>query len=259
MKNVFAAGDGVTGASTVIQAVASARDAVVHIRKLLKDKDTAKPPVMSADFTQSVLHAIPRLRPVELPVGERMKSIKVEDLQDVHVDQIRMEASRCFNCACLAVEPSDLALALVALDAAIVTSKRTVPAEQFFKATATASNILESDELIKEISVPKPANGTIQRFDKFTIRKPIDFAVVSLASVLTINDGTCRDARIVLGAVAPEPLRARTAEEFLRGKVIDEDTALKAGKLALQSAEPLNKNEYKIRIAETLVKRALIS
>lgn len=259
MKNAFAAGDNVTGPSTVIQAVSSAREAVTQIRKLLKDKDSpTREPFVHAYSTQSALQEIPRLHAMVLPVSERTHSIKVEDTQDVNTDQIQTEASRCFNCACLAVAPSDLALALVALDATIVTSKRAISAEQFFKATATASNILESDEVIKEISVPKPADGTIQKYEKFTIRKPVDFAVVSLASVLNVDHGTCRYARIVLGAVAPEPLRAYDVEEFLKGKSIDENTAYRAGKLALKYARPLSKNEYKIRIAETLVKRSLL-
>ncbi|HEX2965328.1 MAG TPA: FAD binding domain-containing protein [Syntrophorhabdaceae bacterium] len=258
MKNVFAAGDNVTGASTVIQAVSSARETVGHLRKVLKDKNNTEKLSVSTDFRQSVLHEIPRVRLLELPVSERIHSIKVEDMQGVDIEQAQMEASRCFNCACLAVEPSDLALALVALDATIVTSKRSVPAEQFFSSTATKSNILEHDELIREIVVPKPEKGTIQKYEKFTLRKPIDFGIVSVASVVTMNQETCRDARIVLGAVAPEPLRARAAEEFLKGKTIDEKTAFEAGKLALQYAQPLHKNEYKIRIAETLVKRVLI-
>jgi xanthine dehydrogenase YagS FAD-binding subunit len=149
-------------------------------------------------------------------------------------------------------------MALVALDATIVTSKRSVPAQVFFTPSATASNILEPDELIKEIVVPKPRGGTIQRYEKFTLRKPIDFAIVSVASVVTVDQGVCKDARIVLGAVAPNPLRARTAEESLKGRVLDAEAAADAGKLAVEGAQPLNKNTYKIEIAQTLVKRAIL-
>jgi CO/xanthine dehydrogenase FAD-binding subunit len=214
---------------------------------------------MKADFSDSTLLEIPRVAFTELPVSERANNINVEDVSGASVDHIETEASRCFNCGCLAVEPSDIAVALVALDASIITTRRSVPAHTFFKATATSSNILETDELIKEVVIPKPAAGSIQRYEKFTLRKPIDFAIVSVASVMTVDKGVCKDARIVLGAVAPEPLRAKTAEEFLKGQSIDDVTAGKAGKLALEGAVLLNQNAYKVEIAKTLVKRTLIS
>ena len=72
-----------------------------------------------------------------------------------------------------------------------------------------SSTVLEANELITAIQIPKPLAAARQRYEKFTLRKPIDFAVVSVASILTVDNGVCRDARIVLGAVAPEPVRTR--------------------------------------------------
>ncbi|MFH0825406.1 MAG: FAD binding domain-containing protein, partial [Pseudomonadota bacterium] len=126
---------------------------------------------------------------------------------------------------CFAVGPSDIAVALVALDADILTTKRTVPAQSFFRITATSTTVMEADELIKEIRIPQPQAGARRRYDKFTLRKPVDFAVVSVASILTMDDGVCRDARIVLGAVAPEPVRCANAEEVLKGRIINGDIA----------------------------------
>ena len=260
MKKVFAGGDIVTGAATVIQAVASAREAARNIGVLLGDKqEVSKDKAAEAEFSDSTLQEIPRIAFRELPVAERINNIHVEDIPGMSMNQIETEASRCFNCGCLAVGPSDISMALVALDASIITTKRSVPAQVFFNATATSSNVLDTDELIKEIFIPKPLTGTVQRYEKFTLRKPIDFAIVSVASVMTVDSGVCKDARIVLGAVAPEPLRARAAEEFLKGRLVDEKTAADAGKLALEGAQPLNQNAYKIEIAKTLVKRTLIS
>ena len=133
------------------------------------------------------------------------------------------------------MSPSDIAVALVALDARIVTTKRSLPAELFFKATATSLTVLEADELITEIQIPKPPAAARQTYEKFTLRKPIDFAVVSVASILTIDNGVCKDARIVLGAVAPEPVRARKAEEAIKGRTIDEDIATEAASMPLQA------------------------
>ncbi|MBI5250376.1 MAG: FAD binding domain-containing protein [Desulfomonile tiedjei] len=158
---------------------------------------------------------------------------------------------------CFAVGPSDIAVALIAMDASIVTTKRSLPAELFFKATALSSTVLDSDELVKEIEIPKLPMGAVQRYDKFTLRKPIDFAVVSVASMLTLNNGVCEDARIVLGAVAPEPVRARKAEQVMKGRIVDEDVALEAAEHALAGSSPLRMNEYKVEIAKVLVKHAI--
>jgi xanthine dehydrogenase YagS FAD-binding subunit len=159
---------------------------------------------------------------------------------------------------CFAVNPSDIAVALLALDASIVTTKRSLPAQLFFKATATSSTVLEANELITAIQIPKPPATARQRYEKFTLRKPVDFAVVSVASILTVDKGVCRDARIVLGAVAPEPVRTFKAEEAITGGIIDEDIATEAAEHALAGAIPLKMNGYKVEIAKALVKRAIL-
>lgn len=257
-KGIFAGGDIVTGATTVIQAVTSAREAVGGIESSFGKKKSSAIRY-EAGFNNCVFQELPRIAVRELSVSERLKTINTEDMPGVNMNEAGKEAQRCFNCGCLAVAPSDIATALVALDAVIVTTKRTVPAQAFFKATATASTSLNTNELIKEIQIPKPSIGVVQRYEKFTLRKPIDFAIVSVAAVMNVNDGVCKDARIVLGAVAPVPLRAKAAEDFLNGKRLDEDTASQAGKLALEDSLPLTQNAYKVQIAKTLVKRTLLS
>jgi len=108
-------------------------------------------------------------------------------------------------------------IALTALDAKIVTSKRTVDAQTFFTADATKSTLLDPDEVVTEIQIPKPQEGTQQKYLKFTLRTPIDFPIVSVASVITTRRGVCVDARIALGSVAPEPVRATAAEKVIIG------------------------------------------
>lgn len=159
---------------------------------------------------------------------------------------------------CFAVSPSDIAVALTALDAIIRTTKRSLSAPLLFKATAMNSTILESDEIIREIQIPKPPSAARQKYEKFTLRKPIDFAVVSVASVLTVENGICKDARIALGAVAPEPVRLRSVEEMIKGRFIGEEIAAEAAAQALTGARPLKMNGYKVEIAKTLVKRAIL-
>jgi xanthine dehydrogenase YagS FAD-binding subunit len=159
----------------------------------------------------------------------------------------------------LAVSPSDIAIALVALDATIVTTKRTLDAQHFFTASATASTALDLDELVTEIQIPKPKDGVRQSYLKFTLRTPIDFGIVSVASVIALEEGICTDARIALGAVAPSPVRARKAEEVIKGRPIDQNAAAEAAEQAVAGAQPLSMNAYKIEITKTLVKRAILS
>jgi NADPH-dependent glutamate synthase beta subunit-like oxidoreductase len=258
-EKIFPAGDMASGPSTVVQAVASAKKAVSKIEMLLNG---GKPPEQAAEeepgYQESCFEEILRAKAQGRPAAERINSIDVEDVQAMLPAEVETEAHRCVNCGCLAVGPSDIAIALTALDAAIVTNKRTLSAGKFFRASDTSSTVLEQDELIKEIQVPKPPKGSRQSYLKFTLRKPVDFALVSVASVITSKHGVCSDARITLGAVAPAPLRVVAAEEVIKGKAIDEKEAARAADLALSGALPLAKNGYKVKIARTLVKRAIL-
>ncbi len=259
MKGIFAGGDMAAGPSTVIQAVESAQNAVREIEAFLAGTSKAaesagRLPV----YHESIFDDVRRVQVPMLPPEERIKGIEKEDVADLSFDEMETEAHRCMSCGCLAVGPSDLAIALVAMGAAIVTTKRTVRAQEFFAATSESSTILLEDEVIKEVRVPKPPEEARQSYLKFTIRKPLDFAVVSVASLITSSDGVCSDARITLGAVGPAPVRAKAAEAALKGKRIDEDSADEAAKLAVSGAEPLDMNIYKVDIARTLIKRSIL-
>ena len=157
---------------------------------------------------------------------------------------------------CFAVCPSDIAIALGALNATIVTNKRSVPIDDFF---VVLGNILDNDEIITEIQVPEPKSGTKQVFLKFRIRKAIDFAISSVATAINVDGGVVTDARIVLGGVAPMPYRATDAEEAILGNSINESTAETAGENAVIGAVPLSKNKYLIPITKALVKRAVLA
>jgi NADPH-dependent glutamate synthase beta subunit-like oxidoreductase len=259
-KSVFTGGDMVSGPSTVIQAVASAREAVRAMESVLgKGVPSVTKVKLEDGFVESSFQEIPRVQVQEIAPSVRIKGIAMEDIPGLGESEIQKEAQRCFNCGCLAVGPSDVGVALVALDARIVTTKRTVSAQDFFNASATRSTILGPNELIKEIQIPKTSSGALQKYDKFTLRKPIDFAVVSVASVLTTSDHVCKDARIVLGGVAPEPIRAKKAEDIVKGRSIDEKIAAEAAETAVEGATPLAMNEYKAEITKALVRRALLA
>lgn len=162
---------------------------------------------------------------------------------------------------CYAVCPSDMATALVAMNASakIVGSagERTIALEQMYS-SLPLGRLLETDEIITEIIVSKPNENTRQRFLKFAIRKTIDFAIVSVAVVSQVEGETVADAHIVLGGVAPAPFRAVFGEAVLRAQPITQELAERASMAALSEAKPLSKNAYKLPIARALIKRAIM-
>jgi xanthine dehydrogenase YagS FAD-binding subunit len=155
---------------------------------------------------------------------------------------------------CIAVHPSDIAPALIALNAKVVTSARTVDAENFFDVKKPANTVLAADEIITEIRIPTPPAGAKSAFLKFAIRKSIDFPIVNCA--VMVGGGA---PRIALNAVAPKPYRATKAEAAIAGKPINEANAEAAGAAAVADAKPFAATKYKVQIAKTLVKRALLA
>ena len=162
--------------------------------------------------------------------------------------------------ACFAVCPSDTAIALTALGAKLEIKgpqkARKVPVDEFF---TTRGNVLKPDELLTHIQIPIPPKGARQDFLKYTLRKPVDFAIVSVAAIVTMRDGICKDAHIVLGAVAPTPVRAVDSEKLLKGKAVSQALIAEAAETAVKDAKPMQMNAYKVEITKALVKRALAS
>ena len=160
---------------------------------------------------------------------------------------------------CIAVHPSDTAPALIALDARIKTSKRTLKAEDFFQVEVSRTTVLEDDEIITEIEVPKPEGSAKSAFFKFALRKSIDFPIVNCAVRISTKDSKVENARICLNAVYVKPYRAFKAEEAIVGKPLDETGAEAAGDAAVSHAKPLHDNAYMVQAAKTMVKRAILA
>jgi xanthine dehydrogenase YagS FAD-binding subunit len=164
------------------------------------------------------------------------------------------------------VHPSDLAPMLVALGASVSVSgsdgSRVIPLDKFFTLPSEGSvrreNVLKNDEIITEVQVPQTALGARSTYLKFKERESLDFALSSVAAAIELDSNrTVRQARLVLGGVAPIPWRAPEAEAFLVGKRLDAGTLAEAARLALKGAAPLEKNAYKIPLTQALVRRAL--
>jgi xanthine dehydrogenase YagS FAD-binding subunit len=164
------------------------------------------------------------------------------------------------------VHPSDTAPALVALDAKFrVTGPagdRTLAAADFFalpKVNASRENVLAPGEVLVSIHLPKAASGARSTYHKVLDREAWTHAVVSAAIVLDMDQQICRSARVVLGGVAPIPWRLPKVEAMLAGQRITPELAAKAGEAAVEGANPLAKNGYKIPLTKAVVSKTLLS
>jgi NADPH-dependent glutamate synthase beta subunit-like oxidoreductase len=256
IANIFAGGDVTSGPASVITAIAAGRRAAGSIDRYLKGKETEaedEEKVKSlARFNSDYLKKISRVKVPELPISER--SMDTEDVLSLSRNAAEKEVNRCFNCGCLAVNSSDIAPALIALDAKIKTTKRVIEAENFFEVKGYRTTVLDADEIVIEVQIPTPASGTRSAFLKFALRKSIDFPIVNCAAM---TDG--KGVRICLNGVFNRPYRARAAEEAITGKPINEANAEAAGEAAVSNAVVLESNRYKVQIAKVLVKRAILA
>jgi len=157
---------------------------------------------------------------------------------------------------CYAVHPSDTAPALIALDATIRTTKRTIRAEDFFYVAPMKTTILDDDEIVIEIVIP-PSTGK-SAFVKFALRKAIDFPIVNCAAMIATSGKKVVSARICLNAVYLKPYRVFAAEEIIVGKTITEANAEAAGAAGVAIAKPMTHNAYMVPVAKAMIKRAIL-
>jgi xanthine dehydrogenase YagS FAD-binding subunit len=165
---------------------------------------------------------------------------------------------------CVAVNPSDSAPALIALDAKFVirTSKgeRVVDAEDYFigpEIDITRLHILKPGDLLTAIRIPSTWAGARFYFEKVRDRNVWDFPLLNVASAMVVSNGSIERIRIAANAAAARPLRLKVVEDAVQGKPPNAATGEMAGKLAVQGAVPLQFNAYKIPLMRNLVKRAI--
>ncbi len=169
---------------------------------------------------------------------------------------------------CVAVNPSDTAPALIALDAQMVIrtangDERVVAAEDYFIGPGidiTRMTILDPGDLLTAIRLPGTWAGARFYFEKVRDRQVWDFALVSVASAMVMGGGsgaTIERMRLVVNGVAARPLRLQAVEELARGRPANEATAVVAANRAIEGAQPLRFNAYKVPLMRNLVKRAI--
>ncbi len=165
---------------------------------------------------------------------------------------------------CVAVNPSDCAPALIALDAKFVVrtpkGERVLDAEDYFvgpEIDITRMNILQPGSLLTAIRIPSTWAGAQFYFEKVRDRNVWDFPLMNVASAMMLSGDTIKDIRIAANAVAARPLRLKAVEDAVRGQSRSVATGEAAGRLAVQGAVPLQFNAYKIPLMRNLVKRAV--
>ncbi len=161
------------------------------------------------------------------------------------------------------VHPSDIAPALIALNASMKITgpegEKTMKVEEFFTLPSDnpfRENVLQPNEIVVEIQIPNPKPNTKSFYLKAREKGAPDFALASVAGVFEMVGHTCQSANIVLGGVAPKPWRSTEAETALTGKMVNKAVSMKAGEEAVQKAQPLNDNEYKVTLTQNLISRA---
>jgi xanthine dehydrogenase YagS FAD-binding subunit len=165
---------------------------------------------------------------------------------------------------CVAVNPSDTAPALIALDAKFVIhtpkGERVVDAEDYFLGPdidITRLNVLEPGDLLTAIRLPSTWAGAQFYFEKVRDRNVWDFPLMTVASAMVLSGETIARLRIAVNGAAARPLRLKRVEEAVRGKPRSAETGQMAGKLAIQGTTALEFNAYKIPLMRNLVKRSI--
>jgi len=212
------------------------------------------------------LGALTTLHEIETsPLIKKRYPFLAQSASEVGSIQIRNRATIGGNIA-NASPSADTSPALVALGAtATVASaggERKIAVEEFFK--GPGQNAMAPDEIVTEITIPKTAANLVGDYIKFSPREMMDLAYVGVAVVYNLaKDKKCSGVRVVLGAVAPTPIRAKRAEAALEGQVLSEALAEKAGQIAAEEAKPISdvrsSADYRRAMVGTMTKRALLN
>lgn len=251
---VYAGGDAVTGPTTVIKGIASGRRAAEAINDELGAGNPAR------DEQQGFLRFDRETASLKTAnnghnVDAAARRIDKEDSTSLTYEEGLEEAKRCMNCGCYSVNASDLSPVMVMMDATVKTSLgREIAAADFFCTNLKSYANLEQGEVVTELVIPEK-EGYVTGYEKFRMRSSIDFSMASLAWAYRLEGGQIADIRLVLGAVAPVPVRLFKVEEFLRGKVPTAEIAAEAGEMATEGTESMGHNDYKIDEIRTFVRR----
>jgi xanthine dehydrogenase YagS FAD-binding subunit len=256
----------------------------LRLGAMARNSDTANHPAVRQHYpllTQAILSgASPQLRNLASNGGNLLQRTRCPYFMDTGFPQCNKRApgSGCgaidglnrthaiFGASdrCIAVHPSDMCVALTALEATIRVQSRSgerqIPIADFHRLPGGTPEIdtnLKPDELILSIDLPQSPYAGHSHYLKVRDRASYEFALVSVAAGLELDSGAIRSARLVLGGVAPKPWRVTAAEQMLVGKTPDAALFSAAGQEAIAGAQPHSQNSFKVGLVRRAVSRAL--
>jgi xanthine dehydrogenase YagS FAD-binding subunit len=258
-------------------------DGGLRIGALVRNSDLAHDPTVVRDYavlSQALLSgASPQLRNMATTGGNLVQRTRCVYFRDVaHECNKRNPGSGCAamegyhrtlailgtSDSCIATNPSDMNVALTALEATIqihgVKGERSVPISEFFLLPGTTPDretVLEPGDLITSVTLPAPAPGAKSTYLKLRDRAAYEFALASAAVVATVKGGTISRVRVALGGVGTRPWRSTEAEQALEGKPVDAASFRAAAEAALRDSKPRTGNAYKVELAKRCLVRAL--
>ena len=210
--------------------------------------------------------ALTTMREIEIsPLIRRKFPFLAQSAAEVGSIQIRNRATVGGNMA-NATPSADVAPSLIALNATTtivgVNGRRTIALEDFFRGPGQTN--MTDDEILTEIMIPKTSPRLVGEYIKFSPREMMDLAYVGVAVAYTLGErGRCQGVGIVLGAVAPTPVRARRAEAAVEGQALTEALAEKAGEIAAEESKPItdvrSSADYRRAMVAAMTKRALLN
>jgi xanthine dehydrogenase YagS FAD-binding subunit len=258
-------------------------DGSVRIGAMVRNSDLARDPTVASRFpvlSQALLSgASAQLRNVATTGGNLMQRTRCYYFRDAaYACNKRQPGSGCAaidgynrmhavlggSDQCIATHPSDMAVALVALDAVVHIhgreGERTVPVDEFHLLpgnTPHLETVVQPGELITYVTLPKSPFAAHSAYVKLRDRASYEFALASAAAALELEGNRIRAVRVVLGGVATKPWRAQEAERVLHGATVDATTLRAAAEAAMQGARPQRHNAFKIELAKRAIVRAL--
>jgi CO/xanthine dehydrogenase FAD-binding subunit len=196
------------------------------------------------------------------PIVQERFGVLFQAVESMASAQVRNRGTVAGN-LCNAVPSADTAPALLTLEASLeLTSQegeRIVNVEDFF--TGPHKTVLTDEEILQEIRVPNLPPHSRGRYLKLTPRRSMDLAVVGVAAVVVVEDGICNDIRIALGAVAPTPIRARRAENMIKGQKLSDEVVERAAEIAAEECHPISDHrasaEYRCDMVKVLTRSAI--
>ncbi|MGV3614204.1 MAG: FAD binding domain-containing protein [Fimbriimonas sp.] len=282
--------EGITGASRIVDLTALPLTQIVEheggvrIGALAKNADTAEHPLIRSRYpllAQAILAgASAQIRNMATDGGNLLQRTRCEYFYDTAMPcNKRMPGSGCgareglnrshaifgWSEKCVAVHPSDMCVALAALDAVVrvrgKAGERSIPFLEFHRLPGDEphrDNVLQHGDLIVAIDLPKSPFSGRSHYLKVRDRASYAFALVSVATGIEVKGGKVAQARIAMGGVAHKPWRAQKAESFLVGKSPTEANFLLAAEAEMKEAKPLAHNAFKVEMGKRAIVRALI-